>query len=120
MCSVLLAALLSIGMFVLTPSAQAAGTGAMAGVVVTSSGRLNVRSAQSTSSSVIASLDKGSYVTLISQSGSWWQVEYAKGEIRLLPCRLYPDGIRRDRDRRNPIRKPECTQRGGNLFCDSG
>lgn len=57
---------------------SSSGAEVTAGVVVTSSGRLNVRSAPSTGSSVIASLDKGSYVSLISQSGSWWQVEYAR------------------------------------------
>lgn len=50
-----------------------------AGLVATSSGNLNVRSGASTSSSVAASLSKGSYVTLKSRSGSWWYVEYADG-----------------------------------------
>lgn len=50
-----------------------------AGLVATSSGRLNVRSGASASSSVAASLSKGSYVTLKSRSGSWWYVEYADG-----------------------------------------
>ena len=51
-----------------------------AGVVSTSGGRLNVRSSASTGASVVTSLSKGSFVTLISKSGSWWQVEYAKGK----------------------------------------
>lgn len=51
-----------------------------AGVVVTSGGRLNIRSGASTGSSAVASLAKGSFVTLMSKSGSWWQVEYAKGK----------------------------------------
>lgn len=45
-----------------------------------SSGNLNVRSSASISASVVASLKNGSYVTLISKSGSWWRVEYADGK----------------------------------------
>lgn len=60
--------------------AQAATLSSQAGKVVTASGRLNVRSGESTASSVIASLSKGSHVTLISKSGSWWRVEYDKGK----------------------------------------
>ncbi len=78
-CSVLMALIVSFGMFAFSPMAQAAAKETVAGIVATSSGRLNVRSAQSTSSSVVASLNKGSYVTLISQTGSWWYVEYADG-----------------------------------------
>ncbi|MBQ8834848.1 MAG: SH3 domain-containing protein [Oscillospiraceae bacterium] len=48
--------------------------------MTTSGGRLNVRSSASSGASVVTSLKKGSYVTLISQSGSWWKVEYAKGK----------------------------------------
>ena len=51
-----------------------------AGIVSVSSGRLNVRSSPSTGAAVVTSLQKGSYVTLLSKSGSWWQVEYAKGK----------------------------------------
>lgn len=60
--------------------AQAASMDSKAGVVSTSGGRLNVRSSASTGASVVTSLSKGSFVTLISKSGSWWQVEYAKGK----------------------------------------
>ena len=49
-------------------------------VVTTASGKLNVRSSSSSSAAVAASLNKGSYVTLISKSGDWWKVEYAKGK----------------------------------------
>ena len=59
--------------------ADAASMDSQAGVVATSSGQLYVRSTASTSSSALTSLGKGSYVTLISKSGSWWYVEYAKG-----------------------------------------
>ena len=50
------------------------------GAVTTSSGNLNVRQNASTGSAVIASLKKGSYVTLITRSGSWWKVEYAQNK----------------------------------------
>lgn len=58
----------------------AATADSRAGVVATSVGALNVRSSPSTSSTVVSRLGKGSYVTLQSKSGSWWQVEYAKGK----------------------------------------
>lgn len=61
------------------PPVQAASD-LSAGIVSVSSGTLNVRSSSSTGSSVVASLSKGSYITLISKSGSWWYVEYAKGK----------------------------------------
>ena len=60
--------------------AEAATADSKAGVVTTASGRLNVRSSPSSSAAVAASLNKGSYVTLISKSGDWWKVEYAKGK----------------------------------------
>lgn len=59
--------------------AEAATMDSRAGAVTTSSGNLNVRSSASASASKVASLKKGSYVTLISRSGSWWKVEYEKG-----------------------------------------
>ena len=55
--------------------AEAATSASVAGIVATSSGNLNVRATQSTSSSVVASLAKGSYVTLLSKSGNWWYLE---------------------------------------------
>lgn len=60
--------------------AQAATTSSKAGIVSVTTGGLNVRTSASTSASRVASLSKGSYVTLISKSGSWWKVEYAKGK----------------------------------------
>ena len=60
--------------------AKAATATSKAGAVTVSSGRLNVRSSASTGAAVVASLNKGSYITLISKSGSWWQVEYGKGQ----------------------------------------
>ncbi len=47
-----------------------------AGVVYTSSGKLNVRSSSSTSSTIKKQLTKGTYVTLVSKSGSWWKIKY--------------------------------------------
>ena len=60
--------------------AQAAASGSSAGTVTTSSGNLNVRSSASTSGTVLASLPRGGFVTLLSKSGSWWKVEYADGK----------------------------------------
>lgn len=62
------------------PEASAASLSSKAGAVTTSSGALNVRSQASSGASVVATLNKGSYITLISRSGSWWKVEYAKGK----------------------------------------
>ena len=51
-----------------------------AGAVTTTSGNLYVRRSPSTGASVVASLNKGSYVTLLGKTGNWWHVEYAKGQ----------------------------------------
>lgn len=67
-------------MFCMAPAANAAMESSKAGAVTTASGNLNVRSQTSAGAPVVASLNKGSYVTLISKSGSWWKVEYAKGK----------------------------------------
>lgn len=64
----------------ITPKAQAATLSSKAGAVTTSGGNLNVRSSASSGSSVVASLKKGSYITLLEKSGSWWRVEYEKGK----------------------------------------
>lgn len=77
--SVFMAFVCSVGILSTGTTAQAATLESAAGIVATSSGNLNVRSSASTTASVVASLAKGSYVTLISQSGSWWRVEYADG-----------------------------------------
>ena len=58
--------------------ARAADT-VQAGLVSTAGSRLNVRTSPSSSAPVAAALNQGSYVTLISRSGSWWKVEYANG-----------------------------------------
>lgn len=67
------------GILLLPLEAQAATTSSNAGMVSVSSGKLNVRSSNSTSSAVVTSLAKNSYVTLISKTGSWWRVEYSDG-----------------------------------------
>lgn len=72
--------LLVVGLISLSPKAEAATLSSKAGAVTTASGKLNVRSQASSSASVVASLKKGSYITLISKSGSWWKVEYADGK----------------------------------------
>jgi len=78
--SLVLSAIIIIGAFIVPMKSNAATIDSKAGVVSISSGRLNVRSNSSTNSSVVASLGKGSYVTLMSKSGSWWYVEYSKGK----------------------------------------
>lgn len=74
-----LSAVILIGLLCAPIEASAATADSKAGVISTSGKNLNVRSSASTSASVVSSLKKGSYVTLISKSGSWWYVEYAKG-----------------------------------------
>ena len=64
----------------LSPEADAASLSSKAGAVTTSSGALNVRAQASSGAPVVASLKKGSYITLISKSGAWWKVEYEKGK----------------------------------------
>ncbi len=59
---------------------SAANVSSSAGIVNVTSGRLNVRSAASSSSGITARLYDGSHVTLISKSGSWWYVEYGKNQ----------------------------------------
>lgn len=60
--------------------ASAASSGTQAGLVSVSYGSLNVRSGSTTTSGILTTLPKGSYVTLVSKSGSWWRVEYAGGK----------------------------------------
>ena len=54
-------------------------SGRKAGIVITAGSNLNVRFSPTAGSTVLAKLSKGSYVTLVSKAGAWWQVEYAKG-----------------------------------------
>lgn len=79
--SALMAAMVILTVFAMgTSTAYAADTGSAAGTVTTASGNLNVRKSASTSSAVVGSLPKGSAVTLLSKSGSWWYVEYGNGK----------------------------------------
>ncbi len=70
-----LAVLIAANSFTL--SAAAATSSSKAGIVSTVSTPLNVRTAASYSGTKITELPKGSYITLISNSGGWWKVEYA-------------------------------------------
>lgn len=75
--SLLLSIILCFGFLFVPIKSSAATPNSQAGVVSITSGRLNVRSSASTTSTVITSLAKDSYVTLISKNGDWWRVEYA-------------------------------------------
>lgn len=59
---------------------NAATMSSSAGVVTTKNYSLNIRSGMSTSSPVIATAQKSSYLTLLEKSGQWWRVEYGKGK----------------------------------------
>lgn len=61
-------------------NAGAATLSSSAGKVATTSGRLNIRSSGSTGAAILSSVAKDSYITLLSKSGNWWYVEYAKGK----------------------------------------
>ncbi len=76
--SLLLAMLLAAAMVVMPVQVKAATGSSKAGAVTTASSSLNVRASASTGASVVSTLRRGSYITLISRSGSWWKVEYGK------------------------------------------
>ena len=67
-------------LIVLSPRAEAAAK-IKAGAVTTAVGSLNVRAQPTSAAPAVTSLKKGSYVTLHSRSGDWWQVEYEKGRF---------------------------------------
>ena len=71
---------LMVLLMVLSPRAEATAK-IKAGAVTTAGGSLNVRTQPTSASSAVTSLKKGSYVTLHSRSGDWWQVEYEKGRF---------------------------------------
>jgi uncharacterized protein YgiM (DUF1202 family) len=77
---IIITLILLFGLCELPVQASAAASDSQAGQVTISSGYLNVRSTASSGGAKVASLSKGSFVTLISRSGSWWRVEYAKGK----------------------------------------
>lgn len=66
---------------IFSPAAAASDSAVYAGRVTTGSTSLNVRSAASSSASVVGTLSKNSYVMLINKSGQWWKVEYADGKF---------------------------------------
>lgn len=70
-----------ISLFVAPFGASAATAESKAGRIATESGGLNVRRAAGTSSDIVTSLYKGSYVTLMWRSGDWWYVEYDDGKF---------------------------------------
>lgn len=74
----LLSIFIILGIILMPLEAQAAAAASRAGTVVTAGSSLNVRSGPSTGSSVVTKLPNGSFVSLLSRSGSWWQVEYAR------------------------------------------
>ena len=65
---------------ILPQRARAAENAYGAGKVTTTSTALNVRSSPSGSSAIKAKLSKGSHVTLVSQSGKYWRVQYSATE----------------------------------------
>lgn len=65
-------------LFISPIQASAATADSKLGIVATSSSRLIVRKSASASSALVTSLPKGGYITLISKTGNWWYVEYAK------------------------------------------
>lgn len=78
--TLILSTILLMGMLILPIRTEAATLSSKAGAVTTLSGALNVRTSASTSASIATTVRKGSYITLISKSGSWWKVEYGKGQ----------------------------------------
>lgn len=75
----LFAILLAFLLAVSTPMTARAANPVQAGAVTVSYGRLNVRSSAHTGAAVVATLNKGSYITLLGRSGEWWQVQYGDG-----------------------------------------
>ena len=79
----ILSVLLSIiilAVFILPVKSYGATSTSQAGIVSVESGGLNVRRTASTGSTILSTLPKNSYVTLISKSGNWYYVEYADGK----------------------------------------
>lgn len=72
----ILSAVLLFGVLITPQKASAADHNSHVGAITTAGDVLNVRKSASTGSTVLTTLKKGSYVTLISKTGSWWKVEY--------------------------------------------
>ena len=77
--SVLIAVIL-LGLLLPGVKVNAATATSKAGAVTTAVGNLNIRKSASTAAAVVGTLRKGSYITLLSKTGSWWQVEYGQGQ----------------------------------------
>lgn len=74
--SLVLTVIITAGLVSAPTEASAANLSSKAGRISVSAGNLNVRKTASTSGTVLTSLKKDSYVTLMSKSGDWWKVEY--------------------------------------------
>ncbi len=61
--------------------ASAATMDSYAGAVTTTYSPINVRSGASTSHPVVATVPKGSHITLLHRSGNWWYVEYGNNRF---------------------------------------
>ena len=72
----ILTLILLLGIAQLPITTEAAALSSKAGAVTTRSSALNVRSSPSTGAAVVATLRKGSYITLLSKTGAWWNVEF--------------------------------------------
>ncbi|MDE7106115.1 MAG: SH3 domain-containing protein [Anaeroplasmataceae bacterium] len=73
---IFLVALVALFSLNLLPTAEAATATSKAGIVETDGSNLNVRSSNSTSSSIIGKIKDGSYVTILSEQGNFYYVEY--------------------------------------------
>lgn len=78
--SIILTLIITLSALVIPIKSYGATHTSQAGVVSISSGVLNVRKSASTGSVIVATLPRNSYITLISQSGDWYYVEYADGK----------------------------------------
>lgn len=73
--------LIIISAVVFSLSSLAADENSVAIKVATESTALNIRSGKSTSSSVLKTAKKGTYLTLIEKQGTWYKVEYQKDKF---------------------------------------
>lgn len=78
--SIVLTLIITLSVVVMPIESYGATLTSQAGIVSVSSGVLNVRKSAATTSTVVATLPRNSYITLISQSGNWYYVEYADGK----------------------------------------
>lgn len=72
--------ILVIALYSSTIATSAATAGSTAGIITTAYSPLVVRASASIEATRLATLAKGSTVTLVSKSGSWWYVEYSSGK----------------------------------------